>query len=199
MEKKKVIIVILIILAIAIIGSIVYISITGEEVNLSLSEEVTLNAEEQEILDITRKIDEKLKNPVIEDEETNQLDFSINNTEPTTFKDVFNNIYEVRKYTTEEGKTSYVFQIGLKSDKQLENDKRFVIYNEEGIYFYPELEDLEFDETTDETKNESNTTVYFGNEFYKALFKSLDKEINEIWQNSLTYNNIDYNKIYNMI
>ena len=204
MKNKKIIIgVVTAILIILIVGSIIYINITGDSINVSISEEITLSDEEQEIIDIVRKIDDKLKNPSVSEENTNTIDFELKNTEATTFKDLFNNIYEARKYMTEEGKTSYVFQVGIKSEEQLEDDKRFLIYNEEGIYYYPTLEDLNLEETTENSnginKEETDGGLTITMDFYGPLFESLEEELNEIWQNSITYNSVDYNKIYNMI
>ena len=157
-----------------------------------------LNDKEQEILEVLKKADYSLKNPQPKEEDTNTVDFTITMTEPTEFKTIISKIYEGRKYTAEEGTESYLFDVELNFEDKEINSRRYISVNDNGVTIFPRADDVENIEIEDEGRME-NGAYTFGKEFYKTIFEGLENQINDIWQQSATYSNVNYDKVYNKI
>ena len=141
--KKKIIIGIIVALVIAfVVGSIVYINMSGDSIDLSIADEITLNDNEKEVLEVLKQVDNYLKNPPQKEEDTNTIDFTISLTEPTDFKTVFSKVYEVRKHTSEEGKVSYMLDVDMNSETEEVDTRRYITIDDDGITVYLKKNDL---------------------------------------------------------
>ena len=197
--KKKIIIGIIVALVIAfVVGSIVYINMSGDSIDLSIADEITLNDNEKEVLEVLKQVDNYLKNPPQKEEDTNTIDFTISLTEPTDFKTVFSKVYEVRKHTSEEGKVSYMLDVDMNSETEEVDTRRYITIDDDGITVYLKKNDLNTLDIEEEGKYE-NGTYTFGKEFYEAIFEEVEENVNKAWQESATYTNVDYDKIYSKI
>ncbi len=198
--KKKIIIGIIVALVIAfVVGSIVYINMSGDSIDLSIADEITLNDNEKEVLEILKQVDNYLRNPQPKEEDSNTIDFDLSLTEPTDFKTIFSKVYEVRKFTSEEGKVSYMLDVEVNSDAtEGLSTRRYVAANEQAIYIYPTTADLDSLGLEEEGGYE-NGVLIIGKNFYEGIFKELEETVNEMWQKSATYTNVDYDKIYSKI
>lgn len=197
--KKKIIIGIIVALVIAfVVGSIVYINMSGDSIDLSIADEITLNDNEKEVLEVLKQVDNYLKNPPQKEEDTNTIDFTISLTEPTDFKTVFSKVYEVRKHTSEEGKVSYMLDVDMNSETEEVDTRRYITIDDDGITVYLKKNDLNTLDIEEEGKYE-NGTYTFGKEFYEAIFEEIEENVNKAWQESATYTNVDYDKIYSKI
>ena len=198
MKKKGVVIGIIIIVVIIAIGSIVYINMNNDSIDLSVVDEITLNDGEKEILEALKQADNYLRNPVPKEENANSLEFTVSVTDPTDFKTMFSKVYECRKYTSENGDVSYLFDVEMNSDTEEFSTRRYIDVNDHGVTIFFKLEDLDTLNLENESKYEDGTYT-LGKEFYKTIFEGVENQVNKVWQESATYQNVDYDKLYNKI
>ena len=59
-------------------------------------------------------------------------------------------------------------------------------------------EDLNL-ESESESEEQDPNEISLGKEFYEALISKINETISEYWDNSTTFDNVDYEKIYKLI
>ncbi len=206
MKVKKIFIIIGIITIAIVIFLTIFITHNkySGEYTASILDEITLNDSEKEILSVLQDIDYALRNPKITNEESeedaNTINFTIAPSEPTSLKELISNIYEVRKYITEDGEIIFLLDVDINSQTNNLNKRRIIVTSNGTItsmtYEKEDIADLE-----DSNIEQSNDTLTFnfGKDFYTTLFQTITNKIREIWEDATKYDNVNYTNILNKI
>lgn len=208
--KKKILVLIGILLLLTIISVLWFYLTTSSEnnTNLTIAEEIVLTEEEKEIIFELQRLKDSLLNPEPQDNTDSEMsnsitseDFTMTPTESIEFSEFCKKLYEVRKFISDGGKILYLFDM----DTEFKDNEviRRIIVTQEGKLIYYTLTENDYDinqlenSTTETTDN--GLTVYFGNEFIKALYEQITKSIQNMWEKALTFENVDYDTILNKI
>lgn len=206
MKVKKIFIIIGIITIAIVIFLTIFITHNkySGEYTASLLDEITLNDSEKEILSVLQDIDYALRNPKAtnekSEEDTNTINFTIAPSESTSLKELISNIYEVRKYITEDGEMIFLLDVDINFQTNNLNKRRIIVTNNGTITNMTyEKEDIADLEDNNIEQNNDTLTFNFGKDFYTTLFETITNKIREIWENAIKYDNVNYNNILNKI
>lgn len=216
-KKKTIIIVSIIILLILVLISTIYLlnkskktesgTSVYENVDSNLSKTVVLSEADNELISVLKNVDIYLQNFTITEDVATQEQFmfliSIGGVEDAktsiTLKEYISNIYEARKYTDDNGKTTYLFDIELVDKANLLVNKRAIIMvSDEAIkYINLNLHDINF---TNEifTKDTLNSFALI-EAFYGSYFTSICTQVSNTWEKATTFENVNYENIWNNI
>lgn len=205
--KKKILIIIGILLLITIISGLWFYLTTSSKnhTNLTIAEEIVLTEEEKEIISELQHLKYNLLNPEPQNNTGNEMsnsitseDFTMTPTESIEFSKFCKKLYEARKFISDDGKILYLFDMDTEfKDKEL---TRRIIVSQEGklIYFTLTEEDYSINQI-ENTTIDNGLTVYWGNEFIKALYEQITKSIQNMWEKALVFENVNYDIILNTI
>ena len=206
MKVKKIFIIIGIITIAIVIFLTIFITHNkySGEYTASILDEITLNDSEKEILSVLQDIDYALRNPKITNEESeedaNTINFTIAPSEPTSLKELISNIYEVRKYITEDGEIIFLLDVDINSQTNNLNKRRIIVTSNGTITSMTyEKEDIADLEDSNIEQSNDTLTVNFGKDFYTTLFQTITNKIREIWEDATKYDNVNYTNILNKI
>lgn len=177
---KKIVLIILSIILLIIIGIILFNTII-------------LNNNEKEVLAVLKDLDYSLQNPKNEEENT----YSVKPSEPTTLKEYIKTIYEARKFYADNGHISFFFKVGLNKEDNSEYETIIMVSNGELVGMTID-EDL-LDSISNDNTEEDDFTINLTSSLQKAFFNSVNKAINEHWENATVLENINFTKILRKI
>ncbi len=206
MKVKKIFIIIGIIIIAIVIFLTIFITHNkySGEYTASILDEITLNDSEKEILSVLQDIDYALRNPKITNEESeedaNTINFTIAPSEPTSLKELISNIYEVRKYITEDGEMIFLLDVDINSQTNNLNKRRIIVTSNGTITSMTyEKEDIADLEDSNIEQSNDTLTLNFGKDFYTTLFETITNKIRKIWEDATKYDNVNYTNILNKI
>lgn len=169
--KKKILIILLIVILV-IISAII-------------ANNILLNKNEKEILSVLKDVDYSLRNP--KDDEDTENTFNIVPTEPTSLKEFITTIYEVKKYSLDDGTIGYLIKASLI------NDSETILVVSNGELTSMTIDNKLLENNNDESKDglSYDLTNYF--------LQSFNNIITEKWDNSTSINDVNFTKILNKI
>lgn len=164
------------------------------ENSLTISEKILLNDNEKEIFELLSQVRENLLKG---DEEENTDDSTVNlaiSSSSIEFKDFCSKIYEIRKYED----SIYIIDMDVIFKDKAPARKKVLVSNGKVTMINISEEDLNL-ESESESEEQDPNEISFGKEFYEALISKINETISEYWDNSTTFDNVDYEKIYKLI
>ena len=164
------------------------------ENSLTISEKILLNDNEKEIFELLSQVRENLLKG---DEEENTDDSTVNlaiSSSSIELKDFFSKIYEIRKYED----SIYIIDMDVIFKDKAPARKKVLVSNGKVTMINISEEDLNL-ESESESEEQDPNEISLGKEFYEALISKINETISEYWDNSTTFDNVDYEKIYKLI
>ena len=172
----------------------------SENVNsLTIFEKLTFNDNEKEVFDMLGQLKEHLLKDYENDENSEINDISdLNNTltGPVNLKDYCTKIYEVKKYE------DYTYIVDMDTvNKNEETIRRKIVVAKGKITLFNIYEDEVVIEEKEELEIEEQTTngITININVGQFFVSQINKKIQEIWENSTTLENVNYEKIYKLI
>lgn len=172
----------------------------SENVNsLTIFEKLTFNDNEKEVFDMLGQLKEHLLKDYENDENSEINDISdLNNTltGPVNLKDYCTKIYEVKKYE------DYTYIVDMDTvNKNEETIRRKIVVAKGKITLFNIYEDEVVIEEKEELEVEEQTTngITININVGQFFVSQINKKIQEIWENSTTLENVNYEKIYKLI
>lgn len=203
-RTKKIIFIalIIVILALAIYFICFFRGTTDDnKKTLTVAEEITLNNEEKELLSELVNVNNQLLNPKQETTNTNETNYTelVKPKEPISLKDFCKKLYEARKTTNEQGETIYLFDMDTVGANN-ENVRRIIV-TKNGEMTGCTFIESDYSEAVSQLGNTSfdGNSINLGGDFLKAIFEGLTQEVNEMWEQATTYENVNYNNILSKI
>ena len=164
------------------------------ENSLTISEKILLNDNEKEIFELLSQVRENLLKG---DEEENTDDSTVNlaiSSSSIELKDFCSKIYEIRKYED----SIYIIDMDVIFKDKAPARKKVLVSNGKVTMINISEEDLNL-ESESESEEQDPNEISLGKEFYEALISKINETISEYWDNSTTFDNVDYEKIYKLI
>ena len=202
LNKKIIIIPILIILLILAIYFVFIYRVKTNESNkgLTIFEKLTMSDNEKEIYTLLSIINNNIINGNLVDSESDEIKKIDIKNEDINLKEFFNNIYEIKKYTNENNEINYIIDMDLKTEENQVTRRKFVIKDGKITTF--SLLESDFDNlknnNTNSTENSdfSNAlSIYFAQQIIEAINKAIDEK----WNKSISFNDVNYKKIIDKI
>lgn len=202
LNKKIIIIPILIILLILAIYFVFIYRVKTNESNkgLTIFEKLTMSNNEKEIYTLLSIINNNIINGNLVDSESDEIKKIDIKNEDINLKEFFNNIYEIKKYTNENNEINYIIDMDLKTEENQVTRRKFVIKDGKITTF--SLLESDFDNlknnNTNSTENSdfSNAlSIYFTQQIIEAINKAIDEK----WNKSISFNDVNYKKIIDKI
>ena len=172
----------------------------SENVNsLTIFEKLTFNDNEKEVFDMLGQLKEHLLKDYENDENSEINDISdLNNpfTDPLNLKDYCTKIYEVKKYE------DYTYIVDMDTvNKNEETIRRKIVVAKGKITLFNIYEDEVVIEEKEELEVEEQTTngITININVGQFFVSQINNKIQEIWENSTTLENVNYEKIYKLI
>lgn len=172
----------------------------SENVNsLTIFEKLTFNDNEKEVFDMLGQLKEHLLKDYEHDENSEINDISdLNNTltDPLNLKDYCTKIYEVKKYE------DYTYIVDMDTvNKNEETIRRKIVVAKGKITLFNIYEDEVVIEEKEELEVEEQTTngITININVGQFFVSQINNKIQEIWENSTTLENVNYEKIYKLI
>lgn len=172
----------------------------SENVNsLTIFEKLTFNDNEKEVFDMLGQLKEHLLKDYENDENSEINDISdLNNTltGPVNLKDYCTKIYEVKKYE------DYTYIVDMDTvNKNEETIRRKIVVAKGKITLFNIYEDEVVIEEKEELEVEEQTTngITININVGQFFVSQINNKIQEIWENSTTLENVNYEKIYKLI
>ena len=172
----------------------------SENVNsLTIFEKLTFNDNEKEVFDMLGQLKEHLLKDYENDENSEMNDISdLNNTltGPVNLKDYCTKIYEVKKYE------DYTYIVDMDTvNKNEETIRRKIVVAKGKITLFNIYEDEVVIEEKEELEVEEQTTngITININVGQFFVSQINNKIQEIWENSTTLENVNYEKIYKLI
>ena len=172
----------------------------SENVNsLTIFEKLTFNDNEKEVFDMLGQLKEHLLKDYENDENSEINDISdLNNTltGPVNLKDYCTKIYEVKKYE------DYTYIVDMDTvNKNEETIRRKIVVAKGKITLFNIYEDEVVIEEKEELEIEEQTTngITININVGQFFVSQINNKIQEIWENSTTLENVNYEKIYKLI
>ena len=164
------------------------------ENSLTISEKILLNDNEKEIFELLSQVRENLLKG---DEEENTDDSTVNlaiSSSSIELKDFCSKIYEIRKYED----SIYIIDMDVIFKDKAPARKKVLVSNGKVTMINISEEDLNL-ESESESEEQDPNEISLGKEFYEALISKINETISEYWDNSTTFDNVDYENIYKLI
>lgn len=203
-RTKKIIFIalIIVILALAIYFICFFRGTTDDnKKTLTVAEKITLNNEEKELLSELVNVNNQLLNPKQETTNTNETNYTelVKPTEPISLKDFCKKLYEARKTTDEQGETVYLFDMDTVGSNN--ETVRRIIVTKNGEMTGCTFIESDYAEAVSQLGNTSfdGNSINLGGDFLKAIFEGLTQEVNAMWEQATTYENVNYNNILSKI
>ena len=172
----------------------------SENVNsLTIFEKLTFNDNEKEVFDMLGQLKEHLLKDYENDENSEINDISdLNNTltGPVNLKDYCTKIYEVKKYE------DYTYIVDMDTvNKNEETIRRKIVVAKGKITLFNIYEDEVLIKEEEELEIEEQTTngITININVGQFFVSQINNKIQEIWENSTTLENVNYEKIYKLI
>ena len=172
----------------------------SENVNsLTIFEKLTFNDNEKEVFDMLGQLKEHLLKDYENDENNEMNDISdLNNTltGSVNLKDYCTKIYEVKKYE------DYTYIVDMDTvNKNEETIRRKIVVAKGKITLFNIYEDEVVIEEKEELEVEEQTTngITININVGQFFVSQINNKIQEIWENSTTLENVNYEKIYKLI
>ena len=172
----------------------------SENVNsLTIFEKLTFKKKKKEVFDMLGQLKEHLLKDYENDENSEINDISdLNNTltGPVNLKDYCTKIYEVKKYE------DYTYIVDMDTvNKNEETIRRKIVVAKGKITLFNIYEDEVVIEEKEELEIEEQTTngITININVGQFFVSQINKKIQEIWENSTTLENVNYEKIYKLI
>ena len=172
----------------------------SENVNsLTIFEKLTFNDNEKEVFDMLGQLKEHLLKDYENDENSEINDISdLNNTLTgrVNLKDYCTKIYEVKKYE------DYTYIVDMDTvNKNEETIRRKIVVAKGKITLFNIYEDEVVIEEKEELEVEEQTTngITININVGQFFVSQINNKIQEIWENSTTLENVNYEKIYKLI
>ena len=203
-KTKKVVFIVLIVI---ILASAIYFicffrgTTDDNKKTLTVAEEITLNNEEKELLSELVNVNNQLLNPEQETTNANETNYTelVKPTEPISLKDFCKKLYEARKTTNEQGETVYLFDMNTVGANN--ETVRRIIVTKNGEMTGCTFVESDYSEAVSQLGNTSfdGNSINLGGDFLKAIFEGLTQEVNVMWEQATTYENVNYNNILSKI
>lgn len=202
LNKKIIIIPILIILLILAIYFVFIYRVKTNENNkgLTIFEKFTMSDNEKEIYTLLSIINNNIINGNLVDSESDAVKNVDIEKEDIKLKEFFYNIYEIKKYTNENNEINYIIDMDFKTKENQVNRRKFV--TKDGKITTFSLLESDFD-TLENNNTNSAENSDFSNAlsiyFTQQIIEAINKAIDEKWNKSISFNDVNYKKIIDKI
>lgn len=216
-KKKKIIIISIVVILVLILTLTIYLlnknkktekgASAYENADSNLSQAIVLSESDNELISVLKNLDAYLQNIKITGEdnidEKQMLAIAImgiQDGETITLKEYISKIYEARKYTDNNGKVTYLFDVEFVDKNNLLLNKRKIIMTSNEALESANIDLSDIDVTNELfTEDGSLDSWALVQGFYGSYFKSLCTKISNIWEEATHFEDVNYENIWNNI